>query len=258
MPTCGSSQFQSRAVRKGGNRMQNEKETCQALHGVRCELKCNVRCEVIYVVYNSFIQFTSHPHSLKSSEYRQAISRHFFTENRKAICKCKGERFYQLSSLSRIKTPHTLHHIFPYTSHFEHQKSSSTKTTATCHTPLADFGTLRHAQDAVTTRNAALGSWLIWKTLSEPRAFNSSGVSRKLFFYRFSSVGSWGELKPVIRGISLATFKAITKLYNTTKNSVLCHVSSRQVIKGIFGLTWGAFGSLSGEFLGLSGELYEY
>jgi hypothetical protein len=235
--------------------MQNEKMTRCALHGVRCEVKCNARCEVIYVVYNSFIQFTSHPHSLKSSEYRQATSSYFFIVNRKAIGKCKGERFYLLSCLSRIQLPHTLHHIFPYTSHFKHQNSSGTKKTATSHTPLADFGTLRHGQDAITTRNAALGSWLIWEILSESRAVKISGVSRELFFYRFSSVGSWGELKPVIRGISMPTFKAIAKLCITTKNSVLRYVSSCQVIKGIFKLIWGAFGSLSGEFSGLSGEL---
>jgi hypothetical protein len=225
--------------------MQNEKKTCRALHGVRCEAKCNVRCEVIDIVYNSFILFTSHPHSLKSSEYRQAISSYFFTANRKV--KCKGERFYQLSCLSRIQLPHTLHHILPYTSHFEQQNASNAKTTATCHTPLADFGTLRHGQDAITTRNAALGSWLIWEILSESRAVKISGVSRELFFYRFSSVGSWGQLKPVIRGISMPTFKAIAKLCITTKNSVLRYVSSCQVIKGIFKLIWGAFGSLSGE-----------
>jgi hypothetical protein len=235
--------------------MQNEKKTCRALHGVRCEAKCNVRCEVIDIVYNSFILFTSHPHSLKSSEYRQAISSYFFTENRKVICKYKGERFYQSSCLSRTKTPHTLHHTLPYTSHFEHQNSSNTKTTATCHTPLADSGTVTRVKVAVKMRNAVLDSWLMLKTLFETRAVNTSGVSRELFFYRFSSVGSWGELKPVIRGISMVNFKAITKLCITTKNSVLCYVSSCQVIKGIFKLIWGAFGSLSGEFSGLSGEL---
>ncbi len=235
--------------------MQNEKKTCRALHGVRCEAKCNVRCEVIDIVYNSFILFTSHPHSLKSSEYRQAISRHFFTVNRKVICKCKGERFYQLSCLPRIQLPHTLHHIFPYTSHVEQQNSSSMKTTATCHTPLADFGTLRHVQDAVTTRNAALGSWLIWKTLSESRAVKNLGVSRELFFYRFSGLGTWGQLKPAIRGISMLTFKAITKLCITANNSVLGSVSNCQFIEGVFALIWGAFGAYLGSSLGLSGEL---
>jgi hypothetical protein len=242
--------------------MQNEKKTCRALHGVRCEAKCNVRCEVIDIVYNSFILFTSHPHSLKSSEYRQAISSFFFTAKRKV--KCKGERFYQLSCLSRIQLPHTLHHILPYTFHFEQQNSSSTKTTATCHTPLADFGTLRHLQDAVTTRNAAFGSWLFWKTLSESRAVKNLGVSRELFFYRFSGRGTWGQLKPAIRGISMLTFKAITKLCITANNSVLGSVSSCQFIEGVFALIWellaliwGVPLAYLGSYQALSGELCE-
>ena len=204
---------------------------------------CSKRLPLFSNVYG----FTGHTYFLN---FHRKISKHyFFYEKTFSRCNCCN---FSLSFLFFIVIDRKIMvTLFGYV--WLHQVR---KGTPSQNTPLADFGTLRHALDAVTTQNATLGSWLIWKILSESRAFRSSGVSCELLFYCFSSVGSWGELKPVIRGISMLTFKAIAKLCITTKNSVLCHVSSYQVIKGIFKLIWGAFGSLSGEFWGLSGEFW--